>query len=41
MEKKDLAKIRWGKVEIFTLNPYILDNFAYNMEQTLDSRKGH
>ena len=30
-----------GKVENFTLKPYIMDNFAYNMKQFLDSDKGH
>ena len=32
-KKKVIAKIR-GKVENFTLNPYLLDNFTYNMEQS-------
>ena len=27
--KKVISKIRWVKVDNFTLNPYILDNFAY------------
>ena len=35
-----IAKIRRGKLENFTLNSYILDNFTYNMEQPLDSGKG-
>ena len=26
-EKKVISKIRWGKVENFTLNPHILDSF--------------
>ena len=32
--------LRRGKVENYTLNPYILGNFTYNMEQSLDSEKG-
>ena len=36
IEKKVVVKIRWGKVENFTLNPYILDKFTDNMEQSLD-----
>ena len=39
--KKVISKIRSEKVENFTLNPHILDNFAYNMELSLDSKKGH
>ena len=30
-----------GKVENFTLNLYILNNFTYNMEQSLDLDKVH
>ena len=30
--KKVISEKRWGKVENFSLNPLILDNFAYNME---------
>ena len=32
---KNIAKIRKLKVENFTLNPFILDNFTYNMEQLI------
>ena len=39
--KKVISKIRREKVENSTLNPYILDNFTYKMEQSLDSNKGH
>ena len=36
VKKKVISKIRWEKGENFTLNPYILDNFAYNMEFLYD-----
>ena len=36
-----IEKNKKGKVGIFILNPYILDNFTYNIEQILDSDKGH
>ena len=40
IEKKVIAKIRREKVENFTfLNPYILENFIYNMKQPLYSEK--
>ena len=39
--EKNIAKIRIEKVENFTLNPYNSDDFTNNMEQSLDSNKGH
>ena len=33
--------IRRAKVESYTLNTNILRNFTYNMEQSLESDKGH
>ena len=41
IEKKAISKVSREKVKNFTFNPYILDNFAYTMEQSLDSDKGH
>ena len=38
-EKKKLNQNKEDKVEKFTLNPYTLDNFTYNMKQFLDSEK--
>ena len=41
-QKKAISKIRRGKVEYFASKLYILDNFTYNMQQSLDSeKKGH
>ena len=40
IEKKLYSKNK-EKVENFTLHPYILDNFTYNIEQSLDSDKRH
>ena len=41
--KKVISKIRCRvrTVENLTLNPYIFNNFVYNMKYTLDSKKGH
>ena len=35
IETKVIAEIRSEKVENFTLNPYKLENFTYNMEHRL------
>ena len=34
-----LSKIRWEKVENFTLNPYILEQFTYNRWNSRKIRK--
>ena len=36
-KKVIISKTRWEKVENFTLNPYILDNFAFNIWNRLSA----